>query len=74
MLYQAIVDHFLDDDELQFYANEYICVLDKNDDGWWNGYVEDHPETIGLFPENYVKVTETLTGPSKSWMRTDSSV
>lgn len=53
------VEWVLDDDELQFYQDEYISVLEQGEDGWWKGYVEQHPETVGLFPANYVKETES---------------
>ncbi|CAG5126246.1 unnamed protein product [Candidula unifasciata] len=39
-------------DELSFAENAVIYVINKNDDGWWEGVMEGH---TGLFPYNYVE-------------------
>ncbi|BFZ24528.1 hypothetical protein BsWGS_27566 [Bradybaena similaris] len=39
-------------DELTFAENAVIYVINKNDDGWWEGVVDGQ---TGLFPYNYVE-------------------
>ncbi|PAA64717.1 hypothetical protein BOX15_Mlig023343g2, partial [Macrostomum lignano] len=50
----AIYDYISDvSDELTFSEGAVIYVVRKNDDGWWEGYME--PGVSGLFPGNYVE-------------------
>ncbi|XP_062853819.1 abl interactor 2b isoform X4 [Trichomycterus rosablanca] len=49
----AIYDYARDkDDELSFQEGAIIYVIKKNDDGWYEGVMND---TTGLFPGNYVE-------------------
>lgn len=39
------------DDEITIKAGEQIEILEKREDGWWRGRLNDK---IGLFPSTYV--------------------
>eukprot|EP01111_Echinosteliopsis_oligospora_P016015 TRINITY_DN6521_c0_g1_i1.p1 TRINITY_DN6521_c0_g1~~TRINITY_DN6521_c0_g1_i1.p1 ORF type:complete len:427 (-),score=104.82 TRINITY_DN6521_c0_g1_i1:73-1353(-) len=50
---KAIYDYVGSDaNELDFFANDIIVVLDQDDSGWWTGEVDGRK---GLFPSNYVE-------------------
>ena len=42
-------------DELSFKENSVIVVIRRNEDGWWEGALEQDPSQRGLFPSNYVE-------------------
>eukprot|EP01135_Chromosphaera_perkinsii_P011248 Nk52_evm29s2367 gene=Nk52_evmTU29s2367 len=44
------------DDEISFREGDMIYNIDQVDDGWWQG--ETHDGHYGLFPANYVELTE----------------
>ena len=49
----AIYDYARDkEDELSFQEGAIIYVIKKNDDGWYEGTMNN---TTGLFPGNYVE-------------------
>lgn len=55
-----------DDGDLSFAAGEKILILDQGTDGdpnWWLGKKSDG--TQGLFPKNYVKLSEPALPPRK---------
>jgi hypothetical protein len=39
-------------DELDIAFGDQIRIMEKRDDGWWRGKLN---ETVGLFPSSYVK-------------------
>lgn len=46
-------------DEISLQKGESVIVVEKSDDGWWQGRLPSG--ATGWFPSNYV--TETLTSP-----------
>ncbi|XP_071142681.1 arf-GAP with SH3 domain, ANK repeat and PH domain-containing protein 2-like isoform X3 [Mytilus edulis] len=54
--FQALFDCDADnDDELTFAEGEIILVLREEEDDWWEGTIEGHPERRGLFPKTFVQ-------------------
>ncbi|CAC5424560.1 ASAP [Mytilus coruscus] len=54
--FQALFDCDADnDDELTFAEGEIILVLREEEDDWWEGEIEGHPERRGLFPKTFVQ-------------------
>ncbi|VDI12011.1 Hypothetical predicted protein [Mytilus galloprovincialis] len=43
------------DDELTFAEGEIILVLREEENDWWEGAIEGHPERRGLFPKTFVQ-------------------
>uniref|UniRef100_S4RFA1 SH3 domain-containing protein n=1 Tax=Petromyzon marinus TaxID=7757 RepID=S4RFA1_PETMA len=52
-VYDCIADH---GDELSFHEGEVIVVTGEEDQEWWKGHVEGHPERQGVFPVSFVHV------------------
>ncbi|XP_046880246.1 arf-GAP with SH3 domain, ANK repeat and PH domain-containing protein 1 isoform X2 [Hypomesus transpacificus] len=44
------------DDELTFLEGEVIIVTGEEDQEWWIGHVEGHPERKGVFPMSFVHI------------------
>ena len=42
------------DDELNLKLGDLIDIIEKRNDGWWRGHLNN---SIGLFPSTYVKET-----------------
>lgn len=40
------------DDELNILSGDEIFIIEKRQDGWWKGKLND---SVGLFPSTYVK-------------------
>eukprot|EP00163_Fabomonas_tropica_P023000 TRINITY_DN40269_c0_g1_i1.p1 TRINITY_DN40269_c0_g1~~TRINITY_DN40269_c0_g1_i1.p1 ORF type:complete len:619 (+),score=91.56 TRINITY_DN40269_c0_g1_i1:278-2134(+) len=60
--------------DLTFAKNDVISVTERDGD-WWYGYVEAHPDTIGMFPSNYVKRVEHVKSVEDvQEMRQDTTV
>ncbi|KAE9320315.1 hypothetical protein PR003_g17748 [Phytophthora rubi] len=47
-------------DELGFREGDVLRVVRVQDDGWWSGYNVETPNTIGLFPSNYVQAQRSV--------------
>lgn len=58
------------DNQLWFYTGDCIHIVEKNEDGWWLGYLEGKPSFQGYIPSNYIqkklKVQEVDCGSCKS--------
>jgi uncharacterized protein (DUF2147 family) len=39
-------------DELNLLSGDEIAIVEKREDGWWKGKLND---SVGLFPSTYVK-------------------
>ncbi|XP_056155511.1 arf-GAP with SH3 domain, ANK repeat and PH domain-containing protein 1 isoform X1 [Lampris incognitus] len=44
------------DDELTFVEGEVIIVTGEEDQEWWIGHIEGHPERKGVFPMSFVHI------------------
>ncbi|KAM3860580.1 arf-GAP with SH3 domain, ANK repeat and PH domain-containing protein 1 isoform 4-T4 [Diretmus argenteus] len=44
------------DDELTFIEGEVIIVTGEEDQEWWIGHIEGHPERKGVFPMSFVHI------------------
>ncbi|XP_015445747.1 arf-GAP with SH3 domain, ANK repeat and PH domain-containing protein 1 isoform X1 [Pteropus alecto] len=44
------------DDELTFFEGEVIIVTGEEDQEWWIGHIEGHPERKGVFPVSFVHI------------------
>ncbi|XP_015711810.1 arf-GAP with SH3 domain, ANK repeat and PH domain-containing protein 1 isoform X5 [Coturnix japonica] len=44
------------DDELTFVEGEVIIVTGEEDQEWWIGHIEGHPERKGVFPVSFVHI------------------
>ncbi|XP_051827055.1 arf-GAP with SH3 domain, ANK repeat and PH domain-containing protein 1 isoform X4 [Antechinus flavipes] len=44
------------DDELTFIEGEVIIVTGEEDQEWWIGHIEGHPERRGVFPVSFVHI------------------
>ncbi|XP_038666074.1 arf-GAP with SH3 domain, ANK repeat and PH domain-containing protein 1-like isoform X3 [Scyliorhinus canicula] len=44
------------EDELTFIEGEVIVVTGEEDQEWWIGYVEGHPDRSGVFPVSFVHI------------------
>ncbi|MEE6463106.1 hypothetical protein FKM82_005783 [Ascaphus truei] len=44
------------DDELTFVEGEVIIVTGEEDQEWWIGHIEGHPEKKGVFPVSFVHI------------------
>ncbi|XP_074121637.1 arf-GAP with SH3 domain, ANK repeat and PH domain-containing protein 1 isoform X10 [Sminthopsis crassicaudata] len=44
------------DDELTFIEGEVIIVTGEEDQEWWIGHIEGHPERKGVFPVSFVHI------------------
>uniref|UniRef100_F7FXZ6 ArfGAP with SH3 domain, ankyrin repeat and PH domain 1 n=1 Tax=Ornithorhynchus anatinus TaxID=9258 RepID=F7FXZ6_ORNAN len=44
------------DDELTFSEGEVIVVTGEEDQEWWIGHIEGHPERQGVFPVSFVHI------------------
>ncbi|KAJ8418684.1 hypothetical protein AAFF_G00001830 [Aldrovandia affinis] len=44
------------DDELTFAEGEVIIVTGEEDQEWWIGHIEGHPERKGVFPMSFVHI------------------
>ncbi|XP_061093553.1 arf-GAP with SH3 domain, ANK repeat and PH domain-containing protein 1-like isoform X2 [Conger conger] len=44
------------DDELTFVEGEVIIVMGEEDQEWWIGHIEGHPERKGVFPMSFVHI------------------
>ncbi|KAL2085620.1 hypothetical protein ACEWY4_018940 [Coilia grayii] len=44
------------DDELTFVEGEVIVVTGEEDQEWWIGHIEGHPERKGVFPMSFVHI------------------
>ncbi|XP_062849937.1 arf-GAP with SH3 domain, ANK repeat and PH domain-containing protein 1a [Trichomycterus rosablanca] len=44
------------DDELTFTEGEVIIVTGEEDQEWWIGHIEGHPERKGVFPMSFVHI------------------
>ncbi|KAJ3596499.1 hypothetical protein NHX12_002906 [Muraenolepis orangiensis] len=44
------------EDELTFSEGEVIVVTGEEDQEWWIGHIEDHPERRGVFPLSFVHI------------------
>ncbi|XP_054547957.1 arf-GAP with SH3 domain, ANK repeat and PH domain-containing protein 1 isoform X3 [Talpa occidentalis] len=44
------------DDELTFIEGEVIVVTGEEDQEWWIGHIEGHPERKGVFPVSFVHI------------------
>ncbi|CAG2253973.1 ASAP [Mytilus edulis] len=54
--FQALFDCAADNaDELIFVEGEIIIVLREEEEDWWEGEIEGHPERRGLFPKLFVQ-------------------
>ncbi|KAL5013645.1 hypothetical protein ScPMuIL_007915, partial [Solemya velum] len=54
--YRALYDCEADlEDELTFREGEIILVLHEEEEDWWEGEIENHPDRKGLFPVRFVE-------------------
>ncbi|GAB5362700.1 hypothetical protein AAMO2058_000820400 [Amorphochlora amoebiformis] len=54
--------------QLSFDKGDVIVLIEKDDSGWWHGYIQGDRNRHGLFPYNYVqelKADETGTVPTQ---------
>jgi hypothetical protein len=52
---RAVYQHVPEEEgELAFEVGDVIHVVRKHKSGWWKGFREKDPQTIGVFPETYV--------------------
>lgn len=50
-------------DELNLQPGDQISILEKREDGWWRGKLND---TVGLFPSTYVRELTNSTTTTSS--------